>query len=304
MSGRMPSTGRTRRPAPVRLRAVPIFLTLLTLIVAGGLAWAAWRAYVGTAWTRDGTVRAYVVSIAPEVSGRITQVPVQDNQLVRKGDILFTVDPTDYAIALDQAQAAVLQARANADNARAQAERRAKLNTLETSQEEAETYESNARAQEAAYQQAVANLAKARVNLERTTIRSPVNGYVTNLLLQEGDYATPGQPAISLVNADSFWVDGYFEETQLERIKVGDPATIKLMGFSQILPGHVAGIARGIVSANATPGQGGLANVNPVFTWVRLAQRVPVRIEIDKIPPGLELVAGETASIQITPSPR
>ncbi|HEY8289525.1 MAG TPA: HlyD family secretion protein [Acetobacteraceae bacterium] len=287
------------RPAPVRMRAIPVLVTLLTVIVAGCLGYAAWIAYMAAPWTRDGTVRAYVISMAPEVSGRVVTVPVRDNQFVHKGDVLFRVETVDYAIALQQAEAALQQARAGADNAEAQAARRAKLNTLETSQEEAQTYASNARAAAAGYQQALASLAKARVNLDRTTIRSPVNGYVTNLLLQQGDYVAPGQTVISVVNADSFWVDGYFEETNLGAIKVGDAARISLMGHREVLRGHVASIARGIVIPNATPGQSGLANVNPVFTWIRLAQRVPVRVEFDQLPADVQLVAGETASIQI-----
>jgi multidrug resistance efflux pump len=142
------------------------------------------------------------------------------------------------------------------------------------------------------------------VNLERTQIHSPVNGYVTNLLAQLGDYATIGQKIISLVDADSFWIDGYFEETSLERIRDGDPATVKLMGYSQLVHGHVGGVARGINVPNAQPDQAGLASVNPIFTWVRLAQRVPVRIHIDQVPDGVRLVAGTTATVQIDPRPK
>ena len=148
--------------------------------------------------------------------------------------------------------------------------------------EEKQTFASTAVAAQAQYQQAVANLDQARVNLERTQIRSPVNGWVTNLLAQLGDYANVGQNKISLVDADSFWVDGYFEETNLGAIREGDPASIKLMGYSQIVRGHVGSIARGINVANAQPEQQGLATVNPIFTWVRLAQRIPVRIHIDR----------------------
>ena len=142
---------------------------------------------------------------------------------------------------------------------------------------------------------------QARVNLQRTEIRSPVNGYVTNLLVQLGDYATVGKNLISLVDADSFWVDGYFEETNLDRIRVGDPATIKLMGYPQIVRGHVNSIARAIDVANAQPNGLGLATVNPIFTWVRLAQRIPVRIHIDEVPAGVHLVAGMTATVQVNP---
>jgi multidrug resistance efflux pump len=214
----------------------------------------------------------------------------------------MSIDPANFAIAVEQTQAAADQASANAENARREAERRAHLTTLETSVEEQQTFQSNAVAATAAQRQAVANLAQARVNLERTTIRSPVNGYVTNLLTQLGDFATAGQSAISVVNADSYWVDGYFEETTLGAINIGDRATVKLMGYSAALQGHVASIARGITVANAAAGQSGLANVNPIFTWVRLAQRVPVRIQIDRVPAGVRLVAGQTASVQIEPS--
>ena len=254
---------------------------------------------MGTPWTRDGTVRAYVVTIAPEVAGRIVQLPVADNQFVHKDDLLMVIDPTDYAIAVDQAEAVAAQARANADNAEVEARRRARLTNLEASEEEKQTYGASARASEAAYQQAVASLAQARVNLTRTSIHSPVNGYVTNLLAQLGDYANVGQNKISLVDADSFWVDGYFEETNLGAIQEGDPANIKLLGYSQVIHGHVGSIARGINVANAQPDQAGLASVNPIFTWVRLAQRVPVRIHIDQVPEGVRLVQGMTATVEV-----
>jgi multidrug resistance efflux pump len=145
----------------------------------------------------------------------------------------------------------------------------------------------------------VARLEQARVNLQRTEIRSPVNGWVTNLLAQLGDYANVGTNVISLVDADSFWVDGYFEETSLEPIRVGGPAEVKLMGYRQIVHGHVDSIARGINVANAQPNGQGLANVNPIFTWVRLAQRIPVRVHIDEVPDGVVLAAGMTATVQI-----
>jgi RND family efflux transporter MFP subunit len=246
-------------------------------------------------------VRAYVVTMAPEVAGRIVELPVLDNQFVHKGDLLMLIDPTNYKIAVSLAEAAVQQAQANAQNVAREAQRRRNLSDLAETVEDRQTYESNALVAQAQYQQAVANLDQARVNLERTQIRSPVNGWVTNLLAQLGDYATVGQNEISLVDADSFWVDGYFEETNLEPIRVGDPASIKLMGYSQIVRGHVDSIARGINVANAQPNGQGLANVNPIFTWVRLAQRIPVRVHIDEVPKGVVLAAGMTATVQIDP---
>jgi multidrug resistance efflux pump len=199
------------------------------------------------------------------------------------------------------AEAAVEQAQVTARNVERQAKRRQELTTLAVTVEEKETFASNALASEAQLQQAQANLDQARVNLQRTEIRSPVNGWVTNLLAQLGDYANIGQNIISVVDADSFWVDGYFEETNIEPIQVDDPASIKLMGYSQIVRGHVDSIARGINVANAQPNGQGLANVNPIFTWVRLAQRIPVRIHIDDVPKGVVLAAGITATVQINP---
>jgi len=287
-----------------RLRILPLVITLATVAVAGALGWAMWNAYMGAPWTRDGTVRAYVVTMAVEVSGYIVELPVADNQFVHKGDLLMVIDPTNYKIAVSLAEAAVQQAQVTAQNAEREAKRRLELTSLAVTKEEQQTYESTALANQAQLQQAQANLDQARVNLERTEIRSPVNGWVTNLLAQLGDYANVGMNEISLVDADSFWVDGYFEETNLEPIQVGDPASIKLMGYSQIVRGHVDSIARGINVANAQPNGQGLANVNPIFTWVRLAQRIPVRIHIDQVPDGVVLAAGMTATVQIDPRPR
>jgi multidrug resistance efflux pump len=287
-----------------RLRILPLLITLATIAVAVVLGRAMWDAYMGAPWTRDGTVRAYVVTMAPEVSGRIVELPVADNQFVHKGDLLMVIDPTNYKIAVSLAEAAVQQAQVNAQNVEREAKRRQELTNLAVTVEEKQTYASNALVSEAQYQQAQANLDQARVNLERTQIRSPVNGWVTNLLAQLGDYASIGTNVISLVDADSFWIDGYFEETNLEPIQVGDPASIKLMGYSQIVRGHVGSIARGINVANAQPNGQGLAQVNPIFTWVRLAQRIPVRIHIDQVPEGVALAAGMTATVQIDPRPR
>jgi RND family efflux transporter MFP subunit len=281
-------------------------MTLIAVVIAAALGRAMWDIYMEAPWTRDGTVRVYVVTMAPEVAGRIVELPVADNQFVHKGDLLMVIDPTNYRIAVSLAEAAVEQAQVNAQNAEREAKRREQLTTLSTTVEQKQTFETSALAAQASYQQAVANLDQARVNLERTQIRSPVNGWVTNLLAQLGDYANVGQNEISLVDADSFWVDGYFEETNLGSIREGDPATIKLMGYPQIVRGHVGSVARAINVANAEAVQQGLASVNPIFTWVRLAQRIPVRIHIDRVPTGVRLVAGMTATVQIDrrPAPR
>ena len=280
-------------------RLVPVLLTLMLVGAACVGGWAAWQAYVAPPWTRDGTVRAYVVTLTPEITGRIIRLAVADNQLVHRGETLMEIDPTDYAIAVDTAQANLEQARANATNKQAEARRRLALTTLSTSEEERQTYQAQAQAAQAAVAQMLAALAQAKVNLGRTRIVSPVDGYVTNLQAREGDYALAGQRALTLVDAHSYWVDGYFEETELHAIHDGDRALIHLMGWRGAIAGHVAGVARGIQVVNATPDASGLASVNPIFTWVRLAQRIPVRIAIDEVPAGLRLVAGQTASVDI-----
>ncbi len=280
---------------------LPVIITLITTATAAALGWAAWNTYMAAPWTRDGTVRAYVVTMAPEVAGRIVELPVADNQYVHKGDLLMVIDPTNFKIAVSLAEAAAQQAQANSQNAAREAKRRLELSDLSVTVEQQQTFEASALIAEAQHQQAVANLDQARVNLERTQIRSPVNGYATNLLAQLGDYAHVGQNVISVVDAHSFWLDAYFEETQLGSIQEGDAAEIKLMGYSQIVRGHVGSIARGINVPNAQPNQQGLATVNPIFTWVRLAQRIPVRIHIDQVPEGVVLVAGMTATVQIDP---
>ena len=290
-----------RRSVLASMHAVPVLATLAAFAVAALLGWAAWQYYMGTPWTRDGTVRAYVVKVAPQVAGEIVQLPIVDNQFVRKGDLLMLIDPRNFSIAVRQAQAAVEQARAVAENANAEMIRREKLNDIAVTMEERQTYISQAATAEASYQSALANLEQARVNFKRTQVRSPVNGYITNLTAQLGDYANVGDLQLSIVNSDSYWVDAYFEETALSRIREGDAATIKLMGYTPLLRGRVQGLARGIDVPNAAPDASGLASVNPIFTFVRLAQRVPVRIHIDEVPDDVNLVAGMTATVQIEP---
>jgi RND family efflux transporter MFP subunit len=287
-----------------RLRVLPVLGTVLVALVGVGAVWILWQDYVARPWTRDGTVRAYVVTLAPEVSGRVTELPIKDNQLVHEGDLLMRIDPRDYKVAVNLAKAAVDQAQADNENKQAERDRRLALTDLAASKEEQQTYASAADMAAAVVEQQTANLDRAQINLERTEIRAPVNGWVTNLLVRQGDYAATGQMAMSIVDSDSFWVDGYFEETALRRIAAGDPAKIWLLGYGKMLQGHVDSVARGIVVTNATPGKSGLASVNPVFTWVRLAQRIPVRIQIDQIPPEIKLVVGMTASIEVGPGPQ
>ena len=355
--------GPFRLPTPVspkpekpRRRIMSFLLTVGTVALAGLLGWWMWKAYMGTPWTRDATVRAYVVTMASQVAGQIVELPVGDNKYVHKGDLLIVIDPTNYTIAVSQAEAAVQQAQASVQSIDAQINvQQAQISVAESqlnlakaalvfSQQQATRYQtleqkgagtvqqaqqftSQLHQQEASVQtatenlnlaqrqveaqkaqrlsaeaslaQAKAQLHQAQVNLERTRIVSPADGYVTNLLAQLGDFLSVGVNAVSVVDANSFWVDGYFEETNLAPIRVGDPTQIKLMGYSQIVRGHVDSIARAIHVSNAQPNNQGVATVNPIFTWVRLAQRIPVHIHIDEVPPGVVLSAGMTATVDI-----
>src|SRR5262249_33066240 len=176
---------------------------------------------------------------------------------------------------------------------------RRRLSDLSASIEQKQVYEGNALQARAAVDSAQEQVRQAEINLQRTEVRSPVNGVVTNLLLREGDYARQGTTNVSIIDADSYWVDGYFEETKLARLCVGDRAEAKLMGYSSPIVGHIATVTRGVSVSNAAAAMQGLPNVDPVYTWVRLAQRVPVRIAIDEVPPGVPLVSGLTATVTI-----
>jgi multidrug resistance efflux pump len=271
------------------------------VLLAIVLAWALWWHYLRSPWTRDGRVRVEVVNIAAEISGKVVGLNVVDNQPVHKGDVLFTIEPIDYRLALVQAEANVESRQHDRDIALQDSERRQKLGAEAVSAEERNSYQSTAQVAEAAYQAALATRDQAKVNLDRTTIRSPVNGYVTNLTLRIGDYATPGQTKLTVVDSDSFWIVGYFEETKLPRIHEGDYAHVRLMGWGPEIAGHVESVSRAIADTNSDSDTSGLANVDPIFTWVRLAQRLPVRIHIDHVPDNVRIAAGQTCTIVLDP---
>ncbi len=300
--------GRTGKPeakpagrSSMRRLLFPVLVTLGAAAAAIVLLTPAWERFMETPWTRDGTVRVYVVTLAPEVAGRVVELPVGDNQYVHKGDVLMHIDPRDYRVAVEQAHALLDQATADLQNKKLLAERRQKLTDLAVSNEEKGNFDSSAQVAQGVLEQRRADLDQANINMERTTIRSPVDGWITNLQTRVGNYADKGARSLSVIDASSFWVDGYFEETVVAPIREGDPATIKLLGFAPLVSGHVESLARGIMVPNAQSDAAGLANVNPVFTWVRLAQRVPVRVHVDHVPDGVRLVAGMTATVEVHP---
>ncbi|HEX7817276.1 HlyD family secretion protein [Dyella sp.] len=319
-------------------------MTATVVVVAAVLGHALWRHYMYSPWTRDGRVRAEVVQIAPDVSGLVRQLPVVDNQFVRKGDLLMLIDQDRYRNAVAQAQANLNAAEASARAAGAnissalaaaaarkaefemrqeQSDRRQKMGDLIAREDRNDavstansalaswhqaqaggTQASAAKAQaQAAVEQAQVALDLATLNLQRTEVRAPVDGYVTNLDVRVGDYAATGMPRLALIDSHSYYIYGYFEETKLPHLRIGDPVKIRLMSGGTHLDGKITGVARGITDADNPTGSDLLANVNPTFNWVRLAQRVPVRIAIDTdtMPEGTLLAAGMTATIEVQP---
>lgn len=273
--------------------------TAFTVLVAALVGWGLWRYYMLSPWTRDGRVRAETVNVATEVFGKVTDLKVVENQFVHKGDILFVVDPAEFQLNLAKAEATLENRRQEMLIRQALAKRRSHLSAEAISKEEQQTFESSAAVATAAYAEAKAQRDLAQLNLERTVVRSPVNGVVDNLRLRIGDYAVVGQSKLTIIDCDSFWISGYFEETKLPRIHEGALALIKLMGVDSTFSGHVESISRGIADTNGKADAQGLADVNPVFYWVRLAQRIPVRIHIDHVPEGLTLAAGMTCTVVI-----
>jgi multidrug resistance efflux pump len=261
-------------------------LTLVVVVAAGFLVSALWRAYVVAPWTRDGRVSAQIVRIAPEVSGTVAEVSVADDQYVKRGEVLYRIDNASFALALAQAEAQVAAAEVSLRQKTEEARRRRGMESLV----------------QAELRGARVTVDRAKLDLARTELRAPTDGYVTRLRLNKGDYAVAGQPNLALIDAHSFWITGYFEETKLRGIKPGAAAQIRLMGFDQVLPGRVASIGRGITDSNQQADAQGLPSVEPSFSWVRLAQRIPVRVEFDHVPHEVVLAAGMTGSIEVTPS--
>jgi multidrug resistance efflux pump len=291
----MLSSAALRRTAVLALRVV---VTLLVVIVAVQVARWMWNRYQVEPWTRDGRVRADVAQVAPDVSGFVTELKVRDNQIVHKGDELFALDRARFQIALQQSLAAIESDKAALAEAQREARRNDGLGEL-VSVEVLQQSHTRVDQDRAALDQAYTARDTAQLNLQRSTIVAPVNGMVTNLELRPGDYLTTGRQALALVDSDSLYVDGYFEETKLPGIHLGDAAVVRLMGEPKLMHGHVDSIAAAIDDRERSPTGNLVANVNPTFSWVRLAQRIPVRIHIDDAPPQIRLISGRTATVTV-----
>ncbi|WP_018388793.1 efflux RND transporter periplasmic adaptor subunit [Ancylobacter sp. FA202] len=278
-------------------------VTLLATLAAVFVGWRLWLYYTVSPWTRDARVLAQVVEIAPDVSGLVDTVNVRDNQLVQKGDVLFVIDQKRFTAALQQAQADVALKQQALDYARDTARRDANLERADADAIAAQTVEltaSTAAEAQAELDAAQAALATAQINLDRSRVRAPTDGYITNFNVDAGDYARVGEGMLALVDSHSFYVYAYFMETKLPAIRDGDPARVELMAGGVVIDGVVEGLSRAI----AIPGEGLLAQVNPNFDWIRLAQRIPVRIKLGPLPPGVRLVSGLSATVVVQPKIR
>ncbi|MCZ9209252.1 HlyD family secretion protein [Escherichia albertii] len=281
------------------IKTIKYFSTILVAAVAILAEWWLWNYYMQSPWTRDGKVRAEQVTITPQVSGRIVELNIKDNQLVKAGDILFTIDKTPFQIAELNARAQLAKAQSDLAKANNEANRRRHLSQNFISAEELDTANLNVKAMQASVDAAQAMLKQAQWQLSQTDVRAPVSGWVTNLTTRAGDYADTGKPQFALVDSRSFYVVGYFEETKLRHIKEGAPAQITLYSDNRKLQGHVSSIGRAIYDQSVENDSSLIPDVKPNVPWVRLAQRVPVRFRLDSVPNNLTLVSGTTCSIAV-----
>ncbi|MFM0135352.1 efflux RND transporter periplasmic adaptor subunit [Caballeronia grimmiae] len=275
-----------------------ILLTLIVVAIAAVVLWKLVDYYMFAPWTRDGHVRADVIQVAPDVSGLITEVKVQDNQQVKRGDVLFVIDQARYALALRNAEANAQQRRATLDQARREDARNRSLGNL-VAREVVEETQSRVQQATAALTDAQVAIDTARLNLQRTEVLSPVDGYLNDRAPRAGEFVAAGRAVLSVVDLHSFRVDGYFEETKLHGIDIGQPVDIKVMGEPNILRGHVQSIVAAIEDRDRQQSPSLLPNVNPAFSWVRLAQRIPVRVTLDEIPADFRMIAGRTATVSV-----
>lgn len=299
----MPGTGSVDCVVTNIMKTIKYFSSLLVLALALIAGWWLWNYYMQSPWTRDGKVRAEQVSVTPQVSGTITTLEIKDNQFVHVGEVLFQIDETPYHIAVLNAEAQLAKAQSDLAKANNEANRRRHLSQKYISAEDLDTANINVKAMQASVAVAEATLKQAQWQLTQTVVKAPVDGWVTNLSTRVGDYATTGQPVFALVDSHSFYVVGYFEETKLRHIREGAPAQIVLYSGSQRLQGHVSSIGRAIYDQSVETDSGLVPDVKPNIPWVRLAQRIPVRIAFDQLPADLTLVSGTTCTVSIGTAP-
>jgi len=275
-----------------------ILLTLIVVVVAALVLWRIVNYYMFSPWTRDGRVRADVIQVAPDVGGLITRVDVVDNQQVKQGQVLFVIDQARYSLALRLAEATLEQRKATLAQAKREYARNIALGNL-VAAETLEESRTRVDQGEAAAADAQVQVDTAKLNLQRTTIVSPVDGYLNDRAPRVGEYVTAGRAVVAVVDMHSFRVDGYFEETRLHGIQIGQPVEITVMGETRPLRGHVQSIVAAIEDRDRQAAPNLLPNVNPAFSWVGLAQRIPVRVALDEVPADFRMIAGRTATVAV-----
>ncbi len=283
----------------MNLKTLKYFSTLIVLALALIAGWLIWNYYMQSPWTRDGKVRAEQIGITPQVSGTISKLMVKDNQFVKAGTTLFQIDDTPFRITVLNAQAQLAKAQSDLAKAANEASRRHHLSGNYISAEDMDSADLNVKAMQATVKAAQATLEQANWQLEQTTVRAPVDGWITNLSTRTGSYAISGNPVFALVDSHSFYVVGYFEETKLRHIKPGNSATVTLYSSHTRLTGKVESIGRAIYDQSVETDSGLVADIKPNVPWVRLAQRVPVRIALTDIPGDITLVSGTTCTVSI-----
>jgi len=282
---------------------VKIIISMTLFSAAAYYGYEKFQDYFNNPWTRDGQVRAQVIQVSPRVSGMVTDINIIDNQFVHKGDLLFKIDPSPFEIKIAQTEAELKREKVNVRGAKIEYERVKKIAERDSgavSQKDLIRHEVN-------YLKALAKIDTlnekrnaARLDLTFTDIHASVDGYVSNINFQVGSQAVANKPILALVDSNSFWVFGYFRESMIADISIGDKSIITLMAYpDRPISGEVESIGWGIAHSDGNPGNNLLPSIKPVFQWIRLAQRIPVRIELDELPEGVELRFGLSASVMV-----
>ncbi len=280
-----------------------IVLTAIVVLIAVGIAIFRYRDYVTNPWTRDGQVCAQVIQITPRVSGPIINLPIKDNQVVKAGDLLFEIDPRTFEAAVKQARAVLQQAQVMVDEAKDEVKRAKNIRKKEKgalSEEEFIHRKNTLRAAEASVLSKQSSLENTQLNLEFTQMRASVDGYITNLNLRKGSQAVANQPVLALIDINSFWIHGFFKENHIEGMHSGSRAIVTLMSYpGKPLEGRVDSIGWGIAQQDGSTGFNLLPAISPTFEWIRLAQRIPVRVHLTNVPEEIKLRVGATASVLV-----
>ena len=280
-----------------------MLMTAAVVLIAAAILVTKYWYYLTNPWTRDGQVHAQVIQIAPRISGPIVNLPIVDNQMVRAGDLLFEIDPRTFKAAVDAADADLQQAQVEAKDKKEEADRAIKIRKRDRgamSQQQLERKVNDQSSAEAAVRAAQAQLEQAQLNLEFAQVKAPVDGYVTNLNLRLGSQAVANQPALALIDINSYWIHGYFREDRINGVNAGDRAIVTLMSYpDRPLEGRVDSLGWGIAQSDGSTGYNLLPNISATFEWIRLAQRVPVRVHLVDPPKDIPLRVGTTASVMV-----